>query len=492
MKKLLLLFVSFVIVSSLFATPRITFTNLIMKVEMNPSLMNSACIEAGKQNIPVSVYIPNKVYIEALDVEDGRVVYSVITNFARPEIGGYTAFYEDITSAYNLSIARVRFADGKVIDNSGEVLQLHKSTNGKLLIIPDRSNKMVLGFDYVTGNLVDPNFIPVSATYLSYPKHAIQRSKTRILVSDMTNDVVQEFDTSGAYIRVFAPAGGVNTAILDNIRGMCYRPNGNLLVCNAGSGSKIQQFDTGGVFINSFITTSVNYPTSILYRPADILVANTSGGSPLIFKYNLNGTFIGPFTTEALTSPGQSFRNTDGTIMVCESNGTSQGLKKFDSTGTLITTFTGATGLRGVFRLGSGNYVVTNSAGLHEIDDTTGALIRTIYSGGVSLEYIDVFDSTPVTGVENNSTPVMFKLYDNYPNPFNPATTIKYDLAERTYVTLQIFDYIGRLVETLQNGYQTAGVHEKTFEGKNLPSGIYLYKLTAGNNAETRKMVLLK
>ncbi len=65
-------------------------------------------------------------------------------------------------------------------------------------------------------------------------------------------------------------------------------------------------------------------------------------------------------------------------------------------------------------------------------------------------------------------------------------------LAERTYVTLQIFDYAGRLVETLQNGYQTAGVHEKTFEGTNLSSGIYLYKITAGNNAETRKMVLVK
>ena len=101
-------------------------------------------------------------------------------------------------------------------------------------------------------------------------------------------------------------------------------------------------------------------------------------------------------------------------------------------------------------------------------------------------------DVESVIGVENNSTPVKFKLYDNYPNPFNPATTIKYDLAERTYVMLQIFDNAGRLVETLQNGYQTAGVYEKTFEGKNLSSGIYYYKLSAGNNVETRKMVLVK
>ncbi|MCX6160769.1 MAG: T9SS type A sorting domain-containing protein [Ignavibacteriae bacterium] len=111
-------------------------------------------------------------------------------------------------------------------------------------------------------------------------------------------------------------------------------------------------------------------------------------------------------------------------------------------------------------------------------------VVETVANFGVDVE--------TVTGVENNSTPVKFKLYDNYPNPFNPATTIKYDLAERTYVMLQIFDNAGRLVETLQNGYQTAGVHEKTFEGNNLSSGIYYYKLSAGNNVETRKMVLVK
>ncbi|MCX6165901.1 MAG: T9SS type A sorting domain-containing protein, partial [Ignavibacteriae bacterium] len=100
----------------------------------------------------------------------------------------------------------------------------------------------------------------------------------------------------------------------------------------------------------------------------------------------------------------------------------------------------------------------------------------------------------PPTGIINsgNLTPDKFVLYQNYPNPFNPATTIKYDLAERTYVTLQIFDIVGRLVETLESGYQTAGGNEKTFEGKNRSGGIYYYKLSAGHNVETRKMVLVK
>ena len=138
-----------------------------------------------------------------------------------------------------------------------------------------------------------------------------------------------------------------------------------------------------------------------------------------------------------------------------------------------------------------GGVYVSGASGIRRVTSVGGCPF-VVGTGGDGTRYSIGFDVESLTGVENNSTPVKFKLYDNYPNPFNPATIIKYDLAERTYVTLQIFDYAGRLVETLQNGYQTAGVHERTFEGTNLSSGIYLYKITAGNNAETRKMVLMK
>ena len=94
---------------------------------MNPSVMKSAFIEAGKQNLPVSVYIPGKVFIEAKDVEHGKVVYSVITNFARPEIGGFTAFYEDIFHPLIYRFHESVTLTATLIDNSGEVLHLQKS-----------------------------------------------------------------------------------------------------------------------------------------------------------------------------------------------------------------------------------------------------------------------------------------------------------------------------------------------------------------------------
>ena len=95
MKKLLLLLLSLITISSVNSTPVINYLNLTLKTELNPKLIKIAEAEALKISQPVSVYIPDIAFIEAMDIEDGKIVYSVIVNFARPEIGGYTAFYED-------------------------------------------------------------------------------------------------------------------------------------------------------------------------------------------------------------------------------------------------------------------------------------------------------------------------------------------------------------------------------------------------------------
>ena len=85
-----------------------------------------------------------------------------------------------------------------------------------------------------------------------------------------------------------------------------------------------------------------------------------------------------------------------------------------------------------------------------------------------------------------------FNLSQNFPNPFNPATKIGYQIAENAIVNLTVFDVFGREVATLVNEAKAAGNYHVTFSGKNLPSGIYFYKLQAGSQAFTRKMVLAK
>ncbi len=95
-------------------------------------------------------------------------------------------------------------------------------------------------------------------------------------------------------------------------------------------------------------------------------------------------------------------------------------------------------------------------------------------------------------GVSTLIKPIAFSIGDNYPNPFNPVTTLVFDMPEATKVNLDVYNISGRLVKTLVNGWRDAGSHEVTFNASNLASGIYLYRLTAGDFTATKKMVLIK
>jgi hypothetical protein len=97
-------------------------------------------------------------------------------------------------------------------------------------------------------------------------------------------------------------------------------------------------------------------------------------------------------------------------------------------------------------------------------------------------------------------TPQDFKLYQNYPNPFNPKTTIKYDIpaslnpsegGKPVLVTFKVYDVLGKEIFSFTE-FKFAGSYQVTFDGSNNSSGIYIYKITAGQYTESRKMVLLK
>jgi len=83
-------------------------------------------------------------------------------------------------------------------------------------------------------------------------------------------------------------------------------------------------------------------------------------------------------------------------------------------------------------------------------------------------------------------------LYSNYPNPFNPATTIRFSIPEETFVTLKVFNTLGEEITTLINVNTIAGNYEVEFDATGLPSGIYFYRLQVGGFIDTKKMMLLK
>jgi flagellar hook assembly protein FlgD len=83
-------------------------------------------------------------------------------------------------------------------------------------------------------------------------------------------------------------------------------------------------------------------------------------------------------------------------------------------------------------------------------------------------------------------------LEQNYPNPFNPVTTISYRLHSKAFVTLKVYDALGREVATLVSEVVPAGDHSVQWQADGLPSGVYFYRLQSKNTSETRKLILLK
>ena len=100
---------------------------------------------------------------------------------------------------------------------------------------------------------------------------------------------------------------------------------------------------------------------------------------------------------------------------------------------------------------------------------------------------------TNATGVDGElQIPNEFLLDQNYPNPFNPVTSIRYSIPRSAVVTLKVYDISGKEIAALVNESQQSGEHTIKWNSEGIPSGIYMYRITAGNYTETKRMVLLK
>jgi len=117
-----------------------------------------------------------------------------------------------------------------------------------------------------------------------------------------------------------------------------------------------------------------------------------------------------------------------------------------------------------------------------------------IVSGDINKATILIDSLATITDLQLNSSgkPYSLLLEQNYPNPFNPTTKIKYELPSDSFVTIKVFDVLGHEIKTLINSQQVLGYYEINFDGSSLPSGIYFYRIQAGNFVQTKKMILMK
>ena len=129
------------------------------------------------------------------------------------------------------------------------------------------------------------------------------------------------------------------------------------------------------------------------------------------------------------------------------------------------------------------------------IDEGTQGFSLVSDDAALNLDRVMIFTSTDVwLSADDGGTtlPEGFELSQNYPNPFNPTTQIRFEIPSASDVRLDVYNLIGQRVATLVDGFQAEGTHTVQFDGSHLSSGVYIYRLQAGNHTSVRKMTLIK
>jgi hypothetical protein len=110
--------------------------------------------------------------------------------------------------------------------------------------------------------------------------------------------------------------------------------------------------------------------------------------------------------------------------------------------------------------------------------------------GGMIGKFISELPTQVINQQERQ--PEGFELLQNYPNPFNPSTTIEFALPKSAFVTLKVYNLLGEEVATLMAEQQSAGIHKLNWDARGLASGVYLYRLEAGEFVQVKKLILMR
>ena len=136
--------------------------------------------------------------------------------------------------------------------------------------------------------------------------------------------------------------------------------------------------------------------------------------------------------------------------------------------------------------------LLLDSLRIYAVIDQENAITKKVHENN-NIGWAPAIGYGSLVNVESEKMlPEQFVLYQSYPNPFNPTTTIRFELPSRTKLSVKVYDILGREVITLADEIREAGTHHVHFDAGGLASGVYFYRLQAGSFIETKKMMLLK
>jgi hypothetical protein len=288
-------------------------------------------------------------------------------------------------------------------------------------------------------------------------------------------------------------------------------PGGNLLAISV-SGNNIFAGTTGGIYLSTNNGSSWNLINNGL-PDKSVYTYAISGNNFLAGYYDGDGVYLStnngsswnkvlasPRVTSLAVSGNNIFAGTSGGVYLSTDNGLNWiAVGDIDFVDAFV--FSG----NNIFAANGGVYLSTNDGSSWIAVNDGFPARRQIYTVSIIANdiYAGAFEgsgvwrrplSEMITDVRDkqNNMPTHFALEQNYPNPFNPVTTISFSLPSKSFVSLKVFDLIGREVATLVNEELSSGTHSRQWNAAALPSGIYFYQLQAGNFTETRKLVLLR
>jgi hypothetical protein len=483
----------------------------------------------GQTDIYVSKYSPdgNLIWVKTAGGERYDEGFSLTTNSTGENIyvTGFmndATFEDTIITGYPFFIANydssgsLKWAQSLRTGGGGGASSIAADSRGQLyltgsaygLILPDslgfsNSNFFIIKFDK-SGNL-----IWIKGTHGISNSLAVQPAQAGI-TCDINNNVyvagsIQSGEIKFDSTHILIPEGILNLFVVK------YDSIGNVILA-------IQSKGSGQAYPISIAVDTANniYLTGCfegLAKFGDITLESIGSFDIFTVKYNENGDVV--WIRQAGSTNYDSGRNIkvdkDGNVYVIGINSLSAGfngnvinkggafLAKYDRDGDLIY-------VKSIFNVDdnimvSGNNFTVNDFAIVGNRNilVTGFFNETVYFdslqvtglGGGNIFVAKIMDNT--TSVERNDPiPSSIILYQNYPNPFNPTTNIAFSLQAKSFVSLKVFDLVGREVATLMSQEKTAGTYHVTFDASKLPSGVYFYRLQAGSFTETKKLVLFR